>query len=144
MATKQVKDKYYLRSLHEEIGFYDRKLAHLLKYDSFASDTDRDLAAGKLSTKRDLLVRNARQLIEVGIEYKTSELPLSLRTMEQLDAESAMKVRDQPIVTTAAEPQKRMPQAPSEDVPYFLKEIQQYMEKRRLARTASPAARKSH
>lgn len=63
MATKQAKDKYYLRSLHEEIGLYDRKLAHLLKYDSFASDKDRDMAAGKLRSKRDLLVRDALHLV---------------------------------------------------------------------------------
>ena len=43
MATP-VKDKYFLRTLHEEIGLFDRKLAHLLKYENFPSDRERDAA----------------------------------------------------------------------------------------------------
>ena len=31
----KVQDKYYLKSLHEEIDLYDRKLAHLAKYETF-------------------------------------------------------------------------------------------------------------
>lgn len=131
MATKQAKDKYYLRSLHEEIGLYDRKLAHLLKYDSFASDKDRDMAAGKLRSKRDLLVRDALHLVEAGIEYKASELPRSLRTAEQLAAESAIMVPEEAILTTAFNPQKQAAESSSCDtVSYFRKEIEEYMQKR--------------
>jgi hypothetical protein len=145
MATIQVKDKYYLRSIHEEIGLYDRKLAHLLKFDSFPSDKDRDVAAGKLSSKRDLLVRDAVDLVEAGIEYKPSELPRSLRTPEQIAAESAIKVPEQPILTTPADPHKEAAgSSPSSDtVPYFRKEIEEYMQKRRGVRVQAPAARKS-
>ena len=37
MATAPT-DKYYLRSIHEEIALFDRKLAHLEKYEKFTSD----------------------------------------------------------------------------------------------------------
>ena len=37
-------DKYYLRSLHQEIDLYDRKLAYLDEYEVFASPTERDEA----------------------------------------------------------------------------------------------------
>ena len=144
MATTQVKDKYYLRSIHEEIGLYDRKLAHLLKFDSFASDKDRDMAAGKLTSKRDLLVRDAVGLVEAGIEYKPSELPRSLRTPEQIAAESAIKAPEQRTLTTASDPHKQAAESSSSDtVPYFRKEIEEYMQKRGRARVQAPAARKS-
>ena len=73
-----VRDKYYLKTLHEEIGLLDRKLAHLLKYDSFATDKERDAAAAKLSTKRGQLVRTAQEMVSAGIEFKPSEQPRSL------------------------------------------------------------------
>lgn len=141
MATKQAKDKYYLRSLHEEIGLYDRKLAHLLRYDSFASDKERDIAAGKLSSKRGLLVRDAFDLVEAGIEYKVSELPRSLRTTEQLAAESAITKPETAFLATASDPQDPAA-ASSGTVTSFQKEIEEYMQKRRRARANTPATRK--
>ena len=75
----KVQDKYYLRSVHEEIGLYDRKLAHLNKYEVFASDADREAAARKMSGKRELLVQTARRLASEGIEFKDSDLPRSFR-----------------------------------------------------------------
>jgi hypothetical protein len=74
--------KYQLRSLHEEIGLFDRKLAHLLKYESFPSEAEREAAAGKLTSKRNLLVRNALQMAKDGVEFSPSELPSSLRPVE--------------------------------------------------------------
>ncbi len=72
-------DKYYLRSLHDDIALYDRKLAHLNKFETFATEADRVASAKKLNSKRDLLVRTAALLVSEGIEFKPSELPPSLR-----------------------------------------------------------------
>ena len=83
MATPNP-DKYYLKTLHEEIDLFDRKLAHMLKYDSFATDAERVSATNKLNSKRELLVKAARQLANDGIEYKPSDLPRSFRTGEPL------------------------------------------------------------
>jgi len=79
----KVQDKYYLKSLHEEIGLYDRKLAHLAKYEVFASEADRDTAIGKMETKRATLARTAQKLVEEGIEFQQSDLPRSLRVQEE-------------------------------------------------------------
>ena len=78
MATP-VQDRYYLRTLHQEIDLFDRKLAHMLRYDSFANDAERKVSAGKLTAKPELLAKTARKLAEDGIEYKASELPRSFR-----------------------------------------------------------------
>ena len=75
--SPKVQDKYYLRSLHQEIGFYDRKLAYLNKYEVFASDADRETAGRKMAGKRELLVQTARRLASEGIEFKDSDLPRS-------------------------------------------------------------------
>lgn len=72
-------DKYFLRSLHEEIDLYDRKLAYLEKFAQFASTADRDEAEKKLLSKRALLAATAKQLVADGVEYKPAELPRSLR-----------------------------------------------------------------
>ena len=72
-------DKYYLRSLHDDIALYDRKLAHLNKFETFSTEADRVASAKKLNSKRDLLVRTAALLVSEGIEFKPSELPPSLR-----------------------------------------------------------------
>ncbi len=82
MATP-THDKYYLKTLHEEIDLFDRKLAHLQKYDSFPTDAERLSAANKLNAKRELLVKTARQLASEGITYKPSDLPRSFRTGEE-------------------------------------------------------------
>ena len=81
MATP-AHDKYYLKTLHEEIDLFDRKLAHMLKYDTFVTDAERTASAGKLNAKRELLARTARQLASEGIEYKPSDLPRSFRSDE--------------------------------------------------------------
>ena len=75
----KVQDKYCLKSLHEEIDLYDRKLAHLAKYETFTSEVDREAAIGKMSTKRETLARTARKLVQDGIEFHPSELPRSFR-----------------------------------------------------------------
>ena len=72
-------NKYALKSLHDDIGLMDRKLAHLLKYETFSSEKDRTQAVAKLSLKRGQLVRSAQAMASDGIEFNPSDLPLSLR-----------------------------------------------------------------
>jgi hypothetical protein len=127
--------KYQLRSLHEEIGLFDRKLAHLLKYESFPTEAEREAAVSKLNSKRKLLVRNALQMAKDGIEFDPSELPASLRSSET-PAEPAplpsVEIDAQPETQTAA---KAQPDS-SHLSPYsgtaldFRKEIQAYKRNR--------------
>jgi len=78
--NKQVPhDKYFLRSLHQEIDLYDRKLAYLDKYVQFASLADRKEAEGRLLSKRSPLAETARQLVADGVEFNPAELPRSFR-----------------------------------------------------------------
>ena len=71
--------RYQLKSLHEEIALFDRKLAHLHKYETFATEAERNASAEKLSLKRNLLVKKAQQMIDEGIEFNELERPHSLR-----------------------------------------------------------------
>ncbi len=89
MATP-THDKYFLRTLHQEIDLFDRKLAHMLKYDTFATETERATSTSKMKAKRDLLVLTAKDLVSQGIEFKPSELPRSLRTGEQISEASVV------------------------------------------------------
>ena len=73
----KVKDKYYLKSLHDEIDLYDRKLAHMTKYELFASEAERETAIDKMTTKRATLERTAKQLVKDGVEFQPSDLPRS-------------------------------------------------------------------
>jgi len=74
-----VESKYYLKSIHAEIDLFDRRLAHLLKYDVFDTDAARAAAARKLALKREPLVKTAKRLAAEGVEFKDSELPRSFR-----------------------------------------------------------------
>ena len=71
-------DKYFLRSLHKEIDFYDRKLAYLSNMD-FPNPADREEAQGKLLQKRAALEKTARELAAGGVEFSEAELPRSFR-----------------------------------------------------------------
>jgi hypothetical protein len=73
-----VENKYYLKTVHEEIGLFDRKLAHLLKYDVFESEAARDAAVRKLARKRETLVETAKRMAAEGVEFKPSDLPRSI------------------------------------------------------------------
>ena len=139
MAT-QVRDKYFLRTLHEEIGLFDRKLAHLLKYENFASDKERDLAVGKLSTKREQLVRTAKLMAEQGIEFKNSELPRSLRNGEP-EPEHIQAPVAEPAPQALARPLDR-PALSAHDgtILDFRNEIKEYIEKRRKSLVLTPEA----
>jgi citrate synthase len=64
MSTAPSSNKYFIKSLEEDISLFDRKLAHLLKFESFPSDSERQVAASKLSAKRERLIRTIRDLTE--------------------------------------------------------------------------------
>lgn len=74
-----VENKYYLKTVHDEIDLYDRKLAHLLNFETFASEADRAAAVRKLTMKRDALAITAKRLAGDGIEFNQNDLPRSFR-----------------------------------------------------------------
>lgn len=74
-------DKYFLRDLHQEIDFYDRKLAYLDQFADFASPGDREEAEKGLRAKRAPLEKAALELVASGVEYEEKDLPRSFRTM---------------------------------------------------------------
>lgn len=78
-----VQDKYALRDLHREINLLDRKLSHIQKYEAFDSEEERAAAVRKISIRREQHVVLAQSLIDLGIEYHPSEVPISVRTPEQ-------------------------------------------------------------
>ncbi len=131
MATP-ARDKYYLRTLHEEISLFDRKIAHLQKYNSFPTEHERETALLKLSNKRETLVKTARAMAEEGIEFRGTELPKSLRSEDSvIEAEepkaveakvqpAMAAVRDQPVVSIN-----------DNSILDFRNEVREYMQKRR-------------
>ena len=78
-TTPAVESKYYLKTLHADIDLFDRRLAHLLKFEVFATEAARATAVRKITLKRDPLVAIARRLAAEGVEFKESELPRSFR-----------------------------------------------------------------
>jgi ABC-type uncharacterized transport system involved in gliding motility auxiliary subunit len=74
-----IESKYHLKTIHADIDLYDRRLAHLMKYEVFATEAARAAAARKLTLKRDPLVVTAKRLAAEGVEFKESELPRSFR-----------------------------------------------------------------
>ena len=87
MKNEVPRDKYFLRSIHQEIDFYDRKLAYLHKYETFASPADREDAEKKMLTKRAALAETARKLVADGVEFSPAELPRSFRSEEHAASE---------------------------------------------------------
>jgi len=86
MKNEPPRDKYFLRSLHQEIDFYDRKLAYMATNDDFASQADRELAEKKMLSKRASLAETARKLAADGVEFSPAELPRSFRVAESAGA----------------------------------------------------------
>ena len=82
--SKAPRDKYFLRSLHQEIDFYDRKLAYLNEYQIFDSQAAREDAERKMLTKRAALAETARELAAAGVEFNPSDLPRSFRAAENV------------------------------------------------------------
>jgi|GEM_PF-2492567 len=107
-----VENKYYLKTIHEEIGLFDRKLAHLLKYEVFESDEARDAAVRKLTRKRDTLVETAKRLAADGVEFNDYDVP---RSIQPEGAEVAVRQRtpetqaaSAPAANRSAQPQASM------------------------------------
>jgi len=100
-------NKYALKTLHEEIDLFDRKLAHLLKYDVFPTDTARDAAARKLTLKRELLVNKAKALTDDGVEFKPNDLPRSFRPKDAVVPVEEVPVEEAKAVAAAATGEKR-------------------------------------
>jgi hypothetical protein len=71
--------KYQLKDLHQEIGLYDRKIAHCQNVQKFDCEEDRSREIEKLGKKRQALVKSAAAMASLGIEYDPNQLPLSLR-----------------------------------------------------------------
>lgn len=84
------RDKYFLRSLHQEIDFYDRKLAYVSKYEVFATPEDRKETEDKLLAKRAALEKTARQLAASGVEFTEADLPRSFRADAEVTAGEAL------------------------------------------------------
>ncbi len=139
MATP-AHDKYYLRTLHEEIALFDRKIAHALKYDTFPTEAERSASANKMNAKRDLLVRTAKQLASEGIEFKIAELPRSLRdpdaVAEDVPAAADATAQAAPFKSTA--PVRQFPSPFAGTVLDGRASVQEY--KRNRAKAVSPQA----
>ena len=97
-----VQDKYFLRDVHREIDLYDRKMVHLVKHETFATDALRDAAIRKLSLKREGLVTTAKSLAANGIEFADHELPRSLRPEGWVDGRAATDTEASPAATANA------------------------------------------
>lgn len=126
------RDKYFLRTIQEDIALYDRKLAHLMKYESFASDKERKAAAAKIAVKRGHLIRHAQQLAEEGIEYKPSAIARALRSPEELAAETRTATADeQPSARPVNFRALSIGSSHEGGVLNFRNEIEEYLAKRR-------------
>ncbi len=104
-TTPNLEGKYQLKAIHSEIDLLDRRLAHLLKYDTFETDAARDAAARKINLKRDPLALTARRLAADGVEFKQSELPRSFRPEGEASSVAPESVDAKPAADVSAEPQ---------------------------------------
>jgi len=128
-----VESKYYLRSVHAEIDLFDRRLAHLMKYDVFESEAARAAAARKLTLKREPLVKTAKRLAAEGVEFKDSELPRSFRP-DGLPAPPEVKPEPEVVAVVSAPTENRT--ARRQGSPFagtsldWEKSVQHYMQKK--------------
>lgn len=140
-----VQDKYQLRTLHEEIDLFDRKLAYLLRFQEFTSDADRAAELKRLTSKRELLARAARQMAHSGIEYKPSELPRSFRAEQQAAATEGevAATPDEVLETPRKAAKSRVPSPYAGTSLDFQKGLQEYKRKKK-AKVLSPAPNGEH
>ena len=124
-------NKYHLKSVHAEIDLFDRRLAHLNKYDIFESEAARAAAARKLNLKRDPLVATAKRLAAEGVEFKESDLPRSFRP-EGVPAPVEVKPEPPPVAVLPVPTENRS--ARRQGSPYagtsldWEKSVQHYMQ----------------
>jgi hypothetical protein len=100
-STPNIEGKYQLKHIHAEIDLLDRRMAHLEKYDVFATDAAKAAATRKLMLKRKPLEESARRMAAEGVEFLQSELPRSFRP----EGEPApVRVQAEPEPPVAVEP----------------------------------------
>ncbi len=80
--------RYDLKDLHQEIDFFDRKIAYCQTHETFDSDQARAAALQKLITKRETLVKTALDAVSRGIECDPKYLPRSFKEAEQVKVAS--------------------------------------------------------
>ena len=130
-----IADKYHLKSLHEEIGLFDRKLAHLMKFEKFDTEAARDEAARKLTVKRETLVQTAQRLVSQGVEFKPGDLPRSMRPNDEPDPVEPVPEIVEPPKPVEMPPPSRSTKRQS-SAPYtgtsldWQASVRQYMEKK--------------
>lgn len=78
-TPSNLEGKYQLKTIHADIDLLDRRLAHVLKFETFETEAARDAAAKKINQKREPLIQTAKRMAAEGVEYKESELPRSFR-----------------------------------------------------------------
>ncbi|HEY8998260.1 MAG TPA: hypothetical protein VIM60_10190, partial [Edaphobacter sp.] len=99
--------KYQLKSLHEEIALFDRKLAHAQSFETFSDEDQRNTAVAKLNSKRGLLVRKAQQMIDEGVEFNEVDRPKSLRpegAAEAVVPAAIIEQQAEPALAAASDP----------------------------------------
>ena len=100
-----INNKYLLKSLEEEIGLFDRKLAHLHNFETFENEEARLVAVGKLSTKRERLVRTLRDLTgpapEVAATPKKAKTAAKTKTSTRSKTRTASTAKDSPAAASA-------------------------------------------
>ena len=70
---------YALKDLYEDIGLFDRKIAHCQNYEVFDTEQARMSTLQKLIDKRETLVKTARAMAGRGVECDPKYLPRSLK-----------------------------------------------------------------
>ncbi len=85
----QLMSKYRLKDLHQEIDFYDRKIAYCQEHEPFENENDRAVTLHKLRTKRETLVKAALDLAAKGVEYDPKHLPRSFKNASASSAKAA-------------------------------------------------------
>jgi hypothetical protein len=133
-----VENKYYLKTVHEEIDLFDRKLAHLSNFESFDNEADRDAATRKLNLKRDALVLTAKRLADEGIEFNQNDLPRSFRPKDapvvEVAAEAATPKSAEPFVPANANRSARRQSSPYAGTSLdWQSSVQHYMQKKAKA-----------
>jgi len=134
-----VENKYYLKTVHEEIDLFDRKLAHLLNFESFDNEADRAAATRKLTLKRDALVLTAKRLAGDGIEFNQNDLPRSFRPKDAPVAEVAEVAEAAPKSAEPFVPAGANRSARRQNSPYagtsldWQSSVQHYMQKKAKA-----------
>jgi hypothetical protein len=130
-----IADKYHLKSIHEEIGLFDRKLAHLMKFEKFDTTDEREEAARKLTQKRATLVQTALRLVAEGVEFKPADLPRSMRPNDEPDAVATAPEVAEPVESVEAPAASPSPNRHS-SAPYtgtsldWQASVRQYMQKK--------------